>query len=287
MIKRFNIRKKLKVPPELEKVVNTVAVVVMVLLLAVFGARLAEMGGADDGERSEVYAAGGKVKSGFTVVLDAGHGGPDGGAVGAKTGVKEAGLNLAVTFLVRDELVKSGVNVILTRGGSDALGDTKRKDMAERKRIMNDAQADAVVSIHMNKFKDTSISGPMAFFMKGFEGKEAEKLASSVIGSVCAAIGRDKRPANPADYFIIRECTSPGVLVECGFLSNTLDETLLMDEEHQKKLALGIATGVLNYLSSRAQTLPATATDITPSDAAPGADASGTNAHGTTATNAA
>lgn len=270
MIKRFNIRKKLKETPELEKIVNTVAVVVMVLLLAVFGARLADMSGADAAERSEVYAAGGKVKSGdsYTVVLDAGHGGPDGGAVGARTGVKEAGLNLAVTFLVRDELVKRGVNVVLTRGGSDALGDTKRKDMAERKRIMNDADADAVVSIHMNKFKDASISGPMAFFMKGFEGKEAEKLASSVIESMCAAIGRGKRPANPADYFMIRECTAPGVLVECGFLSNSQDEALLSDEEHQKKLALGIAQGVVNYLNSRDAQPAVSATDATVSNAA-------------------
>lgn len=281
MIKRFNIRKKLKLPVKLEKMaglskaVNTVAVVVMVLLLAVFGARLAEISAAE-GERSEVYAAGGKVKTGYTVVLDAGHGGPDGGAVGAKTGVKEAGLNLAVTFLVRDALVERGVNVVLTRGSGEALGDTKRKDMAQRKRIMNDAEADAVVSMHMNKFKDTSISGPMAFFMKGFEGKEAQKLATSVIESVCAALGRAKRPANPADYFVIRECTSPGVLVECGFLSNSEDEALLADSEHQKKLALGIAEGVMNYLNSR-QTQPASSpTDSTFTDAAP-ADAANTN----------
>lgn len=263
MVKRFGLRKKLSKP--LERVVNTVAVVILVLLLAVFGARVAKLG---EEERSEVYAASGVLGNGFTVVLDAGHGGPDGGAVGVKTGVKEAGLNLKVTLYVRDELVKRGVNVVLTRSDDNALDDTKHKDMAKRKRIMNSANADAVVSIHMNKFKDSSVSGPMAFYMKGCEGKDAQTLATCIIESMCAALGRGKRPANPADYFMIRECEAPGALIECGFLSNATDEALLSSDEHQRKLAVAIADGIISYLGSKSVTTPSDAspTDMTPTD---------------------
>lgn len=182
----------------------------------------------------------------YTVVVDAGHGGADGGAVGSKSGVVEAGLNLTVARLVQAGLEEAGVEVRLTREGEEALAEGKQADMQARKAIMNQPEVDLVVSIHMNKFTDPSVKGPMAFYMEGSE--EGQKLAEMVIEAVCEAIGSPQRKANPGDYFIIRESPAPSVLVECGFLSNSEDEALLQQPAHQRKLAEGVVKGVLTYL---------------------------------------
>ncbi len=182
----------------------------------------------------------------FTVAVDAGHGGFDGGAAGAATGTKEAGLNLCVAKYLEKKLAAYGIVVVMTREDDDALGATKRKDLAQRKEIISHESIDLVVSIHMNKFSDTSISGAMAFYQQG--SVEGQKLAQMVIDEVCEATARKRRLANPGDYFILRECACPAVLVECGFLSNAEEEQKLLDEAYLESIADAIARGVLSYL---------------------------------------
>ncbi len=185
----------------------------------------------------------------FTVVVDAGHGGMDGGAVGTDTGVVEAGLNLSVASLLKEALEAEGMVVIMTREDGEALADTKRGDMEARREILRRSDADLVVSIHMNKFTDRSVSGAMAYFMQG--SAEGEALAQAVIDSICDAIGQKRRAANPGDYFVIRECAVPAVLVECGFLSNAGDEKRLQDAAHQQALAQAICAGILSYMEGK------------------------------------
>lgn len=182
----------------------------------------------------------------LTIVVDPGHGGEDGGAVSAD-GVQEAGLNLTVAKMLKEELEALGIEVILTREDENALADTKKADMAARRSIMNQRGVDGVVSVHMNKFTDCAVHGPMAFYMKGSE--EGAKLAKTVIDSITAAIGAPTRLANPGDYYVIRESEPVAVLVECGFLSNSGDVKLLTDSTHQKTLAKAIAQGVHSYFS--------------------------------------
>lgn len=79
--------------------------------------------------------------------------------------------------------------------------------MAARRDIINSADAAAVISIHMNKFSDRSVSGPMAFYMKG--SVEGERLAKCVLDGVCGAIGRPLRHVNPGDYYIIKTANRP------------------------------------------------------------------------------
>jgi N-acetylmuramoyl-L-alanine amidase len=179
------------------------------------------------------------------ILLDAGHGGFDAGAK-SKNGVEEDDLNLTVAKLVQEGLTKAGCDVVMTRETKEALGKTKRKDMEKRADLLSRDDISLVVSIHMNKFKDASVSGPMAYYMKGSD--PGQKLAEFVINEICDSIGRPRRFANPGDYFIIRETSSPAVLVECGFLSNPDDEVLLQDPAHQQKLADGIVKGVTGYL---------------------------------------
>ena len=183
----------------------------------------------------------------FTVALDAGHGGFDAGASGTATGTKEAGLNLIVAQYLEKKLEAYGIVVVMTREDGAALGGTKKKDLARRREIISQESIDLVVSIHMNKFSDTSISGAMAFYQKG--SVEGQKLAQRVIDEVCETTARKRRLANPGDYFILRECACPAVLVECGFLSNAEEEQKLLDEAYLESIADAIARGVLGYLS--------------------------------------
>lgn len=193
----------------------------------------------DDGPALETTAAA------FTIVVDAGHGGSDGGAVGSDTGVAEAGLNLSVARLLEAELTARGANVIMTRTGEDALAGSKSADMDARREILRASVVDLVVSIHMNAFSDRSVSGPMVYYMAG--SGEGEQLAQCVMNALTDALGRNRRAANPGDYFVIRECSAPAVIVECGFLSNSDDERRLQDAAYQLTLACAVADGVFAY----------------------------------------
>ncbi len=185
----------------------------------------------------------------YYVVLDYGHGGSDCGAVGIETGVKESDLNLAIGERVAAALEDRGCFVLRTRTGADAIGKTKRDDMAKRGAILCAEGADCTVSIHMNKFADRSVKGPMCYFQAGAEDGRA--LAQAVIDALCAALGRNGRLANPGNNYVTRIPTAPSVLVECGFLSNPEDERNLQDADFQQLLADAIADGVLAFLKSQ------------------------------------
>ncbi len=237
--------KKLPATP-LRHVFDTLTITALVLFCAFAALPLYAGDKAEEAAEPSAPAEAALQAPQHTVVVDAGHGGADGGAVGSKSGVVEAGLNLTVARLVQAGLEEAGVEVRLTREGEEALAEGKQADMQARKAIMNQPEVDLVVSIHMNKFTDPSVKGPMAFYMEGSE--EGQKLAEMVIEAVCEAIGSPQRKANPGDYFIIRESPAPSVLVECGFLSNSEDEALLQQPAHQRKLAEGVIKGVLTYL---------------------------------------
>ena len=180
------------------------------------------------------------------VILDAGHGGFDGGASGVDTGVRESELNLQVARLVQGALEDVGVRVLMTRTGEGALGDTKKEDMARRKELLSAEGADAAVSIHMNKFSDRRVRGPMAYYQAGAEAGRA--LAQCVIDSLTEALALHPRLPNPGNNFVTRVPACPAVLVECGFLSNPEEEQLLQNEEYQRAIAEAIARGVIDYL---------------------------------------
>ena len=183
-----------------------------------------------------------------TVVIDAGHGGFDGGAVGKTTGVREDGLNLAVAKKLQELLEKNGYAVVMTRGDGEAVGDTKHEDMARRREIIEAANADIVVSVHMNKFPSASVSGPQVFFHK--DSAEGEKLATLIQDALNAALEPPKpRVQHPETYYILKSGDCPAVIVECGFLSNAREEALLQDDGYQQKCAKAIYRGVDAYLS--------------------------------------
>ncbi len=185
----------------------------------------------------------------WLVIVDAGHGGFDAGASGVETKVPEAELNLKVALLVQRALEDAGVRVLMTRTGAEALGDTKKGDMARRGRLLQTEGADAAVSVHMNKFSDRRVRGPMAYYQAGAEAGQA--LAASVIDRLTEALDLKPRLPNPGNNFVTRVPVCPAVLVECGFLSHPEEERLLQDEGYQKAIAAAIAQGILAFLEGR------------------------------------
>ncbi|MBO5277060.1 MAG: N-acetylmuramoyl-L-alanine amidase [Clostridia bacterium] len=189
------------------------------------------------------------------VVVDAGHGGMDGGVSGVKTGVKESDLNLALSLALYEELKDMGFFVTLTRKTEAGLYDTtakgfKKRDMQKRKEIIEEAKPDLVLSIHQNFYPTKSARGGQVFYLKNSEeGKRLAKGIQEKLDGLYAEKGVKARKITAAEYFILGCYPCPSVIVECGFLSNPLDEELLNSSAWRKRLAQEIAGGVLAYFT--------------------------------------
>lgn len=184
------------------------------------------------------------------IVIDPGHGGFDSGAIGRFTRVHEDDLNLAVSLKLRDLFKQGGYDVIMTRQDENAVGYTKDGDMWQRRTIIDKSGADIVISIHMNKFGQSSVAGPLVFYFT--KSDEGEKLARMVQEEMNAAL-KPYRPRShrPERYYILRSGKCPCVLIECGFISNEREEYLLQTDEYQQKCAQAIYTGAITYLEQR------------------------------------
>lgn len=186
----------------------------------------------------------------LTVVIDAGHGGIDGGAVGVNTLVKESEVNLAVSLKLKQYFENAGINVVLTRSSPMGLygplsGGFKRRDVEKRVEITRNANADVFISIHMNKFKDTTVRGAQVFY----KNDEKSKILAKSIQLEMDKIDSDgKAGVNlSGDYYVLNNSPIPAVICECGFLSNPQDEKLLLSEDYQKDLAYSIFLGCCTY----------------------------------------
>ncbi len=181
-----------------------------------------------------------------TVILDAGHGGWDPGKTGTN-GADEKTLNLAVVQKLQGFLEQGGAEVILTRETDEALGSGKREDMAVRKKIANESDADLLVSIHQNAFPSAKAKGAQVFYHKS--SAAGKLLAESLQESLRQRVddGNQRQAKENADYYILRTTEIPAVIVECGFLSNREEEALLNDELYQERLAWAIYCGILDY----------------------------------------
>ncbi len=187
-------------------------------------------------------------KSQYVIVLDAGHGGLDGGSIGCTTQVKESDLNLNVVKKLQPYLEKFGFQVVLTRKGNDNFSDNKVKDMEQRESIINSSTPNLVVSIHMNSFPTSDQKGAQVYYQEGAE--ESQKLATSIQKQFQEHLDTN-REANHGDYYILKCSKVPTVLIECGYLSNPEDEANLIQEEYQEKLAYQIFCGIIKYLNIR------------------------------------
>ncbi len=185
----------------------------------------------------------------YCVVLDAGHGGIDGGSVG-ESGIFERDLNLSVTQKIKGLLNTLNIDVVETRKTQDGLyGEFahgfKQKDMKERKKIIDSSNADLVVSIHMNYFKDSSAHGAQVFYKPGC--LKSKTLAGTTQNLFQKNLFKARKEPLKGDFFILTCSEKPGILVECGYLSNREEEALLISQEYQNKLAYQIFCGIVSF----------------------------------------
>lgn len=185
-----------------------------------------------------------------TVVIDAGHGGTDGGAVGRKTGITESEINLQYAQTLKEVLQNLGINVVMTRTDLNGLyspfaSNKKKDDMEKRKQIIEESGADLVVSVHMNAFPLSSSRGAQVFY--GLNNQRGEALAASVQTRLQDVSSYAREGVKEGDFYILN-CTSlPGILVEFGFLSNAEEEALLVSEDYRKQMCDAVALGILNF----------------------------------------
>ena len=195
---------------------------------------------------------------GRTIIIDAGHGAPDGGAVG-QSGVLEKDLNLAVAEALQKFLEAGGTHVILTRSDDNGIYDTsgsikskKVSDIKNREKLMQESNADAFISIHMNKFPQKQYSGPQVFYSVNDE--DSKKLAECVQHNMISALSpvseREIKEAYDSIY-LLKNATIPAILIECGFLSNDIEEKKLLDKNYQKQIAWSIYCGIIQYFDDK------------------------------------
>jgi N-acetylmuramoyl-L-alanine amidase len=186
------------------------------------------------------------------LVLDAGHGGEDGGAV-SLTGVPESQINLAIVLKLRDVLGLYGVDPILLREEDVSLHDEDAKTLREKKRsdlknrvaAIEKAEGGALISIHQNTYPSGRYHGAHVFYAPT-EGSQA--LAEHVQSSIRTALqpGNERAVKQiPSTVYIMNHITCPAILIECGFLTNPEEEALLRDEDYQRRLAAVIAAAWL------------------------------------------
>lgn len=188
------------------------------------------------------------------IIIDAGHGLPDGGAIG-KMGTIESTLNIKIAKSVEKKLTDKGYSIIMTRkdegtiaDSGKTIGEKKKEDMHKRLEIINTSGADMFVSIHMNKFSDGRYRGaqviysgnmPRSAFLAGLIQQELSLIPDNAQKRVSSKA--------PDGIFLLKNASVPAVIVECGFLSNFDEEELLNTKKYQEELANAIVKGIENY----------------------------------------
>ncbi len=193
-----------------------------------------------------------------TVIVDAGHGGDDGGAIGID-GTVEKDINLDIALKLEKILKFYGFNVIMTRtqdvmtcdDGLDSLRKRKISDIHNRFELMRKNPDAIFISVHQNKFEDSSQHGTQVFYSGNDE--RSKELAEAIQTSVTLTLQRKNDRVvkkSGSGIYLLYHAKIPAVLVECGFISNSDEVKKLKDESYRMKLAILIADGLLKYLSN-------------------------------------
>lgn len=201
-----------------------------------------------DGGRGLVVMLGDTARRGPrgpAVIIDAGHGGTDGGATGP-TGVREADVALGIAKLTQEILVRQGVRVAMTRTDDSTVALEDRPDLAQRYGGM------VFVSIHANASTDPDANGTETYY----KTPESRALAALVESEVAQALGEPDRGVRIADFYVLVNTPMPSVLVETAFVSNPPEEALLRDPAAQRRIAEAIARAIVKFLAAERYPAP-------------------------------
>ncbi len=192
-----------------------------------------------------------------TVIVDAGHGGEDGGTQ-SSAGVLEKDINLDISLKIGALLRLIGYNVVYTRTddslhyGDDAIRQRQKKvsDIHYRMDIMKNHPDAVFLSIHQNYFTQSKYHGAQVFYSNNnaLSKMLAQKLQDNIRTLIQPENDRQIK-ASDADVYLLYHAESPAVMVECGFMSNPGEALLLSDSEYQKKISLAIVAGIEEYTS--------------------------------------
>ncbi len=189
------------------------------------------------------------MESDSLVIIDPGHGGIDKGAnVGD---VLESDINLAISFYLRDILIEKGFSVMLTRDDdydlSDGASSRKSADIKNRVKMINASNAKMYISVHQNMFSDSFYKGAQVFYNDSLS--KNKEIASSVQNSLKYFLNNTTRNEQEgSSIYLVDNVNIEGFLIECGFMSNKEELTLLCDSRYQEKVAHAIFYGVFDYL---------------------------------------
>ncbi|NLP26716.1 MAG: cell wall hydrolase [Clostridiales bacterium] len=194
----------------------------------------------------------------LVIILDAGHGGMDGGCSTAD-GVPEKGINLNILLNLRDMLTMAGYKVEVTRDtdksihdkGVEGIANQKRSDMDNRLALFNKYPNAICISIHQNQFTDPKYSGAQMFYS---EKNDSQYLAQAIQDKFVEFLQPDNmREIKPCgeELFLCHFSKNPTIMVECGFLSNVEEANKLKTEEYQKEIAFTIFASLNEYLSKK------------------------------------
>ena len=196
-------------------------------------------------DKNVLWVIHGEAHKKCTVVVDAGHGGPDGGKTGVN-GKLEKELNLIIAEKVKKLLEEEGIAVIMTREEDGWLAETRIGDLKERVRIMNESKADLAVSIHQNSYHEESVFGAQVFYYTtSGEGKAAAEILQNELLEIDPENKKREKANNT--YYILKKTEVPTVIVECGFLSNHKEAEKLSDEAYQGKIAEAVVKGIKSF----------------------------------------
>lgn len=193
-----------------------------------------------------------------TVIVDAGHGGMDGGTVAAD-GTVEKEINLAIAKRLASVLECAGLRTVMTRTGDDSIHDPscttvraqKISDIRNRLRIMEQTEDSAFVSVHQNHFTEAKYHGTQVFYSGNDTRSEAlaQCIQSAVVSTIQPENTREIKRSG-TEIYLLYHAVRPAVMVECGFLSNPEETALLKSADYQTQMALAVAQGVMNFLES-------------------------------------
>lgn len=195
------------------------------------------------------------IKRNFSIVIDAGHGGVDGGAVSC-TGIPESKYNLDLALRLNDifrligydtRMVRTSDVSVYTKG--DTIAQKKISDLKERVRTVNETENAVLISIHQNIFSDSRYSGAQVFYADDdYSKKLAERIQQDLVQNINP--GSRRQCKKSTGIYLMENITKPGVLIECGFLSNPEEEARLQSKVYQQKLCCVISSAVGSFLSN-------------------------------------
>lgn len=188
---------------------------------------------------------------GKTIYLDPGHGGRDSGAT--YKDIYEKDINLIICKKIEQYLVSKGATVYLTRESDIDLSTTsvnkKRSDLTNRAKLINKSKANMYISIHLNYIANSQWKGLQIFYNN--KNEENEIIANQLTSYLKETSSNIREPKKENIYYMYKQITVPGVLIELGFLSNPNDRYRLTREEYQDKLAISISNAIENYFLNR------------------------------------